>query len=217
MGKIRKNKIERAERLKCRCFNFRMEFGWAEIIALIALIISCYNYYIDTKADLIISNTTSVSALYTNKNGSINYFIFHRGVIINNGNKPVTLLSFVPHNDFGLTLVNANKSSSNAIKKDLPFEIFQIPDSVFTDALFKKQENLLQFTHQGLEKQSYINQLIAPGESYTITLGVKYTLPADKSVRFLVFAGELKFSNRKSISFGSGGDIEYNHLRGKKQ
>lgn len=202
------NKKDRHSKSKKKCFKFRKEIGWAEIIATIALLISFYNFYAENKQDLSTINGTYKSAIYTEKDGSIKYFMFNRTVITNNGNKPVTLLSLKANKDFGPTLVNAD-SSNVAKKKDLPFEIFQIADSVFTGNLFQKQENLLQFTHQGLEKLSHINQIIYPGGTYTLTIGIKYSLPADMSIRFLLFAGELEFSNGEILDFGSGGDISY--------
>lgn len=192
-------------------FNFKKEFGWAELIAILALVFSLLAYFNDKKDDVSLVSTTPISVLYTEDNNNI-YFIYCRSTIINNGNKPITLLGFAPHEKLGLSLVAKNGSQSLS-KEVIPYEIFQIPDSILTNDLFSRQENLRQFKNQGLEKLSLINKTINPGEVYLLNIGIKYYLPTNGNTKYtsLIFSGQLNFSNGKTLLFGAGGNINYHY------
>lgn len=196
-----------------RFFNFKKEFGWAELIAIFALIFSLLAYFNDKKDDISLVSTTPSSVLYAENNRNI-YFIHCRSTIVNNGNKSITLLGFAPHEKLGLSLVAKNGSQSLS-KEAIPYEIFQIPDSILTNDLFSCQENLKQFKDQGLEKLSLINKTINPGEVYLLNIGIKYYLPESESTKYtsLIFSGQLNFSNGKTLLFGAGGDINYQHSK----
>ena len=192
-----------------RFFNFKKEIGWSEVIALLAFIFSLFAYFKNETENIYIKTQTPISTLYTEKNKNI-YFIYCRANIINNGNKPVALLGFYPHEELGLSLV-AKNGSKHLSKEYIPYEIFQIPDSVLMDNLFKHKEQLTSFKNQGLEKLSLMNKIIAPGEAYLLNIGIKYYLPDTMDTKYttLIFSGQLDFSNGKTFLFGAGGDIIY--------
>lgn len=192
-----------------RFFNFKKEIGWAEVISLLAFIFSLFAYFKNETDNISIKTKTPISSLYTEKNKNI-YFIYCRANIINNGNKPVTLLGFYPHEKLGLSLV-AKNGSKHLSKEYIPYEIFQIPDSVLMDDLFRHQEQLTSFKNQGLEKLSLMNKIIAPGEAYLLNIGIKYYLPDTMDTKYttLIFSGQLDFSNGETFLFGAGGDIIY--------
>ena len=196
-----------------RFFNFKKEFGWAELLATLALIFSLLAYFNDKKDDISLVTTTPLSMLYTEDSNDI-FFIYCRSTIINNGNKPITLLGFSPHEKLGLSLVAKNGSQSLS-KESIPYEVFQIPDSILTNDLFSNQENLKQFRNQGLEKLSLMNKTINPGEVYLLNIGIKYYFSEHRKMQYtsLFFSGQLNFSNGKTLLFGAGGNINYQHSK----
>lgn len=193
-------------------FNFKKELGWGEIIALIALFVagfSLYLQYISNRAEISLTNDKLISANFTDKDGTQKFFGFYRATISNNGNKPVTLLGIRPHEDLGIILTT--QGTSNSIKRDgVPFKIFQIPNSILSDRLFSKEKNLWDFEDQGLEKLSMINQVISPGEVYTLNIGTVVDLFSDttKNYSSMVFTTQLCFSNGQKLIFGAGGEIQ---------
>ena len=56
-----------------RFFNFKKEFGWAELLATLALIFSLLAYFNDKKDDISLVTTTPLSMLYT-EDSNDNFF-----------------------------------------------------------------------------------------------------------------------------------------------
>ncbi|MDO3695924.1 hypothetical protein QVZ41_13820 [Wenyingzhuangia sp. chi5] len=194
-----------------KIFNFKAEFGWSEVIALIALIgagISLIIQINSNNPDLSLKNTSLVGTTFIDKNGDKYHFGFYRTTIINNGEKSVTLLGLKPHENSGL--ISTTERGSNKLTEGLiQYKIFQIPDSILVDHLIKGQLLISEFENQGLEKLSMINKVIGPGEIFTLNIGVIYDFYSDNSKDYssFIFSSQLEFSNEEKFNFGTAGDI----------
>jgi len=195
-----------------RIFNFKKEFGWSEMIALVALLFAVFSLclqYMSNKADISLTNDKLISANFIDRDGKKKHFGFYRATISNNGNKSVTLLSLKPHETLGLILTT-EEGSTKATQDGVAYKIFQISDTVLSDRLFSKEKNLWDFKDQGLEKLSLINKVINPGEVYTLNVGTVFDLFADTTKHYssMIFTTQLCFSNGQKLNFGAGGDIK---------
>lgn len=195
-------------------FKFEKQAGWGEIIAFIALIVAALSLYLQitsNRAEISMTNDKLISANFTDKDGKKKFFGFYRALIANNGNKSVTLVGLKPHEKLGIVLTTQYGSNS-LTKGGIPFKIFQISDTILSDRLFSKENNLWEFEDQGLEKLSLLNKVINPGEVYTLNIGTVFDLYADttKNYSSMIFTTQLHFSNGQKFDFGAGGDIDRN-------
>lgn len=181
------------------------------IISICAIGISIFSYILNYNAnhsDISLTYDKLISAIFRDTTGKKKFFGFQRATIVNEGGRPVTLRGFRPNEDLGLFLLT--KDGSNKLLKDkVNFKIFLISDTLTSENLFSKQNNLSSFQDQGLERLSMINKVIKPGEISTISLGIVLDLFSDTTKHYssMVLCGQLFFSNGQKIDFGSGGDI----------
>lgn len=60
-----------------------------------------------------------------------------------------------------------------------------------------------------------MNKTINPGEVYLLNIGIKYYFSEHRKMQYtsLFFSGQLNFSNGKTLLFGAGGNINYQHSK----
>jgi hypothetical protein len=190
-----------------RLFNIKKEFGWAELISIIALILaglSLYLQYNSSKAFVTLHNDKLISTVFMDKDSTYKFFSYFRATINNTGNKPVTLLGLQPHEKLGLILT-AVEGSEHFDKDEIKCKIFQIPDTLLSERLLSSERNLWDFKDEGIEKLGIMNKVINPGEVYTLHIGTVYDLFSNPNKRYskVIFNSELIFSNGQRLLFGA--------------
>lgn len=193
-----------------RSFSFKKHFGWSELTSICALILSGVSLslqYYSSKAFVTLHNDKLISSVFKDKDSSYKYFGYLRATINNTGNKPVTLLGLQPHEKLGLILTELE--GSKYLKKDeIKCKLFQIPDTLLSEQLFKSEKNLWVFKDDGLEKLSVMNKIINPGEVYTLQIGTIYDLFSNPNIKYtsIIFNSELIFSNGQRLHFGAAAE-----------
>lgn len=190
-----------------RFFNIKKEFGWAELISIVALILaglSLYIQYNSNKAFVTLHNDKLLSTVFMDKDSTYKFFGYIRATINNTGNKPVTLLGLQPHEKLGLILT-AVEGGEYLDKDEIKCKIFQIPDTILSDRLLSSEKNLWDFKDDGMERLGVINKVINPGEVYTLHIGTVYDLFSNPNRRYttVIFNSELIFSNGQRLLFGA--------------
>ncbi len=125
-----------------KLFKFKKELGWAEILSLIAIVVSSYLFYVqisNNKEKVSLIEDKSYYCYFTDNDGSKKYFHILRGIVINNGNKPVTLLGLNPILNTNM-LLGTLKNTHVTGKLGIPYKIFQVSDSTSLSDLFKNDK-----------------------------------------------------------------------------
>ncbi len=184
------------------------------LISLLALGFAASTFilnYQNSKADVSLIPYKLVSGAFNDKDGKKKIFGVYRAIIGNNGNRPVTLLGLKPYYGNSGILLTTYKGSNDAHQTNVEYKIFRIPDTLMTEQLLDKEENLWNFRNEGLEKLSVLNKVIPPGEIYSLNIGAIFDLFSDTTKHYstMIFTTELLFSNGQKLNFGAGGNIGF--------
>lgn len=189
-------------------FNFRKEIGWAEIIAVIAILISIGPFVIDflsyksQDSKIVITQETPKVFFYKDSNdGKRKMFTYNRLSITNTGGKTVTLNGFYPGKEPPLILNVVNGKLTN---KDVVFSIYPI-DFLMND-IVENPDKIYSLKKTNFEALSIINESIDPGTTKVLNYGFVFEpFENNKQISDLILMNfNIKFSDGFVYSYRQG-------------
>ncbi|WP_200974853.1 hypothetical protein [Echinicola sp. 20G] len=184
-------------------FNFKREFGWSDIIALLAfilaIIVAVHDFFPD-KPELIKRNETLSSGVFEDSDGKVKAFGFSKAIITNDGNKPVTYLGIKKHERFGLIMTKDIDDTITENNTNINFLISDLPEDFTLEDINKSPYILKSIQNKGLEHLFFQNIKINPGESKIITLIVVFDIFNEiKPIQGIFFSPVLEFSDGSKL------------------
>ncbi len=191
-------------------FDFKRGFGWSELIAGIALILSiivAIDNFIPEKPKLKIHTETLASGIFDDTDGSTKLFSFSKAIITNDGDKSVTYHGIKQHKEFGLImfLKTDGRFENNA---NVSYMISDMPDNFTIQDIERNPSVLRKIEDKGLDHLFFQNKSIEPGESVTITLIAIFNIfKLGGDYKTIFFSPKLLFSDNSELELFGAGDL----------
>ena len=180
--------------------KFEKKFGYPELIALIAIIVSVISYRQSNKASLPsieVNEDLAGAGVYDSDDEGKKYFSYTRIMIANQGGKAVSLIgvkapeeSLFPNMFLGRVRADSTE--------EIPVEIFLVDE--YLEVIKEDTSLVSSFESMGREELSLLNRTVSPGKPIILNIGTRFNISAADTLEIReVFAQyELVFSNGHS-------------------